>query len=56
VGGLLLSQVLTLYTTPVMFLYMDRFGRWTSGFWNRWYHGIMKDKPGDHAPHPSPAE
>jgi len=56
VGGLLLSQVLTLYTTPVVFLYMDRFGRWTSGFWNRWYHGIMKDKPGDHAPHPSPAE
>jgi len=56
VGGLLLSQILTLYTTPVVFLYMDRFGRWTSGFWNRWYHGIMKDKPGDHAPHPSPAE
>jgi multidrug efflux pump len=58
VGGLLLSQVLTLYTTPVVFLYMDRFGRWTSGFWNRWYHGIMKDRPGDHgpAPAPSPAE
>ncbi|HEY8255298.1 MAG TPA: efflux RND transporter permease subunit [Rhizomicrobium sp.] len=56
VGGLFLSQILTLYTTPVMFLYMDRFGRWTSGFWNRRYHGIMKDKPGDHAPHPSPAE
>jgi len=56
VGGLLLSQVLTLYTTPVMFLYMDRFGRWTSRGWNKWYHGIMKDKPGDHAPHPSPAE
>jgi multidrug efflux pump len=56
VGGLFLSQILTLYTTPVMFLYMDRFGRWTSGGWNKWYHGIMKDKPGDHAPHPSPAE
>ena len=31
VGGLLLSQVLTLYTTPVVFLYLDRLaGRWRS--------------------------
>ena len=28
VGGLLVSQVLTLYTTPVIYLYMDRFGKW----------------------------
>jgi len=58
VGGLFLSQILTLYTTPVVFLYMDRFGVWTSGFWNKWYHGIMKDRPGDHAPvrGPAPAE
>jgi len=58
VGGLLLSQVLTLYTTPVMFLYMDRFGGWTAGFWNRWYHGMMGDKPEDHSPSasPTPAE
>jgi hypothetical protein len=34
----------------VVFLYMDRFGDWTSGFWNRWYHGIMGDKPEDHLP------
>ncbi len=58
VGGLFLSQILTLYTTPVMFLYMDRFGNWTSGFWNKWYHGLMGDKPEDHipTPKPSPAE
>jgi multidrug efflux pump len=28
VGGLLLSQLLTLYTTPVMYLYLDRFRLW----------------------------
>ncbi len=28
VGGLLLSQMLTLYTTPVIYLYMDRLSRW----------------------------
>jgi multidrug efflux pump len=28
VGGLIISQVLTLYTTPVIYLYMTRLGRW----------------------------
>jgi HAE1 family hydrophobic/amphiphilic exporter-1 len=28
VGGLLLSQLLTLYTTPVVYLYLDRLGGW----------------------------
>jgi multidrug efflux pump len=27
-GGLLLSQLLTLYTTPVIYLYLDRFRLW----------------------------
>ncbi|MFS3137616.1 efflux RND transporter permease subunit [Gluconacetobacter sacchari] len=28
VGGLIVSQALTLYTTPVVYLYLDRFGLW----------------------------
>ena len=32
VGGLLLSQLLTLYTTPVVYLYLDRFRVWASSF------------------------
>ncbi|MBV9498714.1 MAG: efflux RND transporter permease subunit [Acidobacteriaceae bacterium] len=28
VGGLIVSQALTLYTTPVIYLYMDRFSLW----------------------------
>jgi len=30
VGGLVLSQILTLYTTPVVYLYLDRFRHWTN--------------------------
>ncbi len=28
VGGLLLSQLITLYTTPVVYIYLDRLGTW----------------------------
>jgi len=31
VGGLVLSQLLTLYTTPVVYLYLDRFRLWAQG-------------------------
>jgi multidrug efflux pump len=29
VGGLLISQLLTLYTTPVLYLYLDSLGQWS---------------------------
>jgi len=31
VGGLIVSQMLTLYTTPVIYLYLDRFRLWCRG-------------------------
>jgi len=33
VGGLLVSQALTLYTTPVIYLYFDRFRLWAQRGW-----------------------
>ncbi|HUW50474.1 MAG TPA: multidrug efflux RND transporter permease subunit [Sulfuricella sp.] len=33
VGGLILSQLLTLYTTPVVYLYLDRFRLWCLDRW-----------------------
>ncbi|MGC2459084.1 MAG: multidrug efflux RND transporter permease subunit [Gallionellaceae bacterium] len=35
VGGLILSQLLTLYTTPVVYLYLDRFRLWCLKIWPR---------------------
>jgi hydrophobic/amphiphilic exporter-1 (mainly G- bacteria), HAE1 family len=31
VGGLIVSQALTLFTTPVVYLYLDRLSEWFSG-------------------------
>jgi len=36
VGGLLLSQLLTLYTTPVVYLYLDRFRLWCGQWRHAW--------------------
>jgi multidrug efflux pump len=35
VGGLIVSQVLTLYTTPVLYLYLDRLAQWSSSLRHR---------------------
>jgi Cu/Ag efflux pump CusA len=46
VGGLILSQMLTLFTTPVVYIYMDRLQSWIQG---KRAHGHLP------APIPSPA-
>jgi predicted RND superfamily exporter protein len=47
VGGLILSQMLTLFTTPVVYIYMDRFQSW---IWGKRVHSHLP------APMPSPAQ
>jgi len=40
VGGLLISQMLTLYTTPVLYLYLARFRLWTLRHWRRAFPSV----------------
>jgi hydrophobe/amphiphile efflux-1 (HAE1) family protein len=40
VGGLIFSQMLTLYTTPVVYLYLDRFRIWFEGIRRQRSRGI----------------
>src|SRR5207249_1187570 len=45
VGGLLVSQLLTLYTTPVVYLYLDRFGLWFARWRRRQLRGLRSPAP-----------
>jgi multidrug efflux pump len=48
VGGLIFSQALTLYTTPVIYLWFDRLAR-------RFGSSHEEEHAGGHGPEPSPA-
>jgi multidrug efflux pump len=45
VGGLIVSQALTLYTTPVIYLYMDRLNTWIARFGFKSHPGTPADAP-----------
>jgi HAE1 family hydrophobic/amphiphilic exporter-1 len=45
VGGLAVSQALTLFTTPVVYLYLDQFSNWLSR-WGRGDAGSDRNLPG----------
>ncbi len=45
VGGLLISQLLTLYTTPVVYLYLDRLGQWSLRTRSRLLPGLFGAPP-----------
>jgi multidrug efflux pump len=47
VGGLIVSQMLTLYTTPVIYLYLDRFRLWSRGRWHRRVQPLDAHSVGD---------
>jgi multidrug efflux pump len=41
----LVSQALTLYTTPVVYIYLDRFREWGTGLFRR--PGRLQPEPGE---------
>jgi multidrug efflux pump len=51
VGGLLLSQVLTLYTTPVIYIFFDRIAQRFSRSKSR-----PGNQPGEPGPEPQPQQ
>jgi HAE1 family hydrophobic/amphiphilic exporter-1 len=61
VGGLIVSQALTLFTTPVIYIYLDRLSSWLSRGKKRRVepepaHGRRPQEWGEESPSPQAAE
>ena len=41
VGGLIVSQLITLYTTPVLYLFMDQLAQWSVRQRQRLFSGLF---------------
>jgi hydrophobic/amphiphilic exporter-1 (mainly G- bacteria), HAE1 family len=52
VGGLIFSQIITLYITPVYYVYLDEIQNWLTRKWSR-YTGRRKREPLPHEPVPA---
>jgi HAE1 family hydrophobic/amphiphilic exporter-1 len=53
VGGLLVSQALTLFTTPVIYLYLDRLSAWMASWRSFKVAGEGRSDKDEIAPHPA---
>ena len=49
VGGLIVSQALTLFTTPVVYLYLDRLSNWLTGSMQKGHETELPDRMKDAA-------
>ena len=56
VGGLILSQLLTLFTTPVVYIYMDRFQSWIQSLRSSSDTASATPRRGPSAPTPASAQ
>jgi multidrug efflux pump subunit AcrB len=56
VGGLIVSQALTLFTTPVVYVYLDRLRLWVRGLWLRGEEDPSPAEASSGTPRPSPAQ